>query len=363
MSLNLSVYLLLKREYCTNDDIDASVIQSHPVMSRLQKLNKMIQTLESAVENKVEGLEAQMDNLVKAAELLEEGLDDEEGESGSEEEEEEEEESTSITAPKTAVALDEKDVAMVDAPTETVQSKENRKREKKAQERVLLNEARFSLRPGELLVEKSQKRKRRPAPMEDYGDGGATLYEGAASSLATTLNSIEQRSSTKKKKSAAKTESIDETEGDNDELRRGLEMMEEQLGKFSDEEDGDEDGIDSGDDGDDGKDLYDVIEKRSKTRKQLRKEMYKVAPKYPRLEEEVDGERAVSRQILKNRGLVAHKAKINRNPRVKKREQYRQALKRRKGTVRDVRTNEGHKYGGEETGIKTGLSRSRKLKS
>ena len=73
------------------------------------------------------------------------------------------------------------------------------------------------------------------------------------------------------------------------------------------------------------------------------------------------GERGVTRAIMKNRGLVAHKNKLNRNPRVKKREQYRKALIRRKGTVREVRTDEGHKYGGEETGIKSGVSRSRKL--
>ena len=64
---------------------------------------------------------------------------------------------------------------------------------------------------------------------------------------------------------------------------------------------------------------------------------------------------------MKNRGLVAHKAKINRNPRVKKREQYRKALIRRKGAVREIRTDEGHVYGGEATGIKSGISRSRKL--
>ena len=64
---------------------------------------------------------------------------------------------------------------------------------------------------------------------------------------------------------------------------------------------------------------------------------------------------------MKNRGLVAHKAKINRNPRVKKREQYRKALVRRKGAIREVRTDEGHRYAGEGTGIKSGLSRSRKL--
>ena len=75
----------------------------------------------------------------------------------------------------------------------------------------------------------------------------------------------------------------------------------------------------------------------------------------------MEGERAISKTILQNRGLVAHKSKLNRNPRVKKREQYRKALIRRKGAVREVRTDEGHKYGGEDTGIKSGLSRSRKL--
>lgn len=73
------------------------------------------------------------------------------------------------------------------------------------------------------------------------------------------------------------------------------------------------------------------------------------------------GERAISRFILQNRGLVPHKPKINRNPRVKKREQYRKALIRRKGAVREMRTEESHVYGGESTGIKAGISRSRKL--
>jgi U3 small nucleolar RNA-associated protein 3 len=89
--------------------------------------------------------------------------------------------------------------------------------------------------------------------------------------------------------------------------------------------------------------------------------MYAVAPKYPGLDNEIEGERAVGNMIMKNRGLVAHKNRLNRNPRVKKREQYRKALIKRKGAVREVRTDEGHKYGGETTGVKSGISRSRKL--
>merc|ERR1712071_452219 len=100
---------------------------------------------------------------------------------------------------------------------------------------------------------------------------------------------------------------------------------------------------------------------KKRAKRELKKSMYEVAPKYPTLEQKVDGERALSRKIMKNRGLVPHKPKINRNPRVKKREQYRKAIIRRKGTVRDVRTGETDNYGGEGTGIKSGISRSRKL--
>merc|ERR1712127_1017135 len=142
-------------------------------------------------------------------------------------------------------------------------------------------------------------------------------------------------------------------------------MMEEELGRGSDDEDymrgneQDEEGLHDSDEDD----FYQSIKSKSKAKKEAKKQMYAVAPKYPRLEGVVEGERAIGRTIMKNRGLVPHKAKINRNPRVKKREQYRKALIRRKGAVREVRTDEGHMYGGETTGIKSGISRSRKLGS
>ena len=63
---------------------------------------------------------------------------------------------------------------------------------------------------------------------------------------------------------------------------------------------------------------------------------------------------------MKNQGLKAQKRKIDRNPRVKKRVQYKKAVVRRKGQVRDVRTNEGDRYGGETSGV-TGVTRSRKF--
>merc|ERR1719491_1982530 len=103
------------------------------------------------------------------------------------------------------------------------------------------------------------------------------------------------------------------------------------------------------------------MKEKSLKKKEMKKSMYAVAPKYPNLDIEIKGERPIGNQIMKNRGLVAHKSKLNRNPRVKKREQYRKALIRRRGAVREVRTGEAHAYGGEASGIKSTLSRSRKL--
>ncbi|CAI5740745.1 unnamed protein product [Peronospora destructor] len=80
-------------------------------------------------------------------------------------------------------------------------------------------------------------------------------------------------------------------------------------------------------------------------------------------EESDTGKRGASYQIMKNKGLKAHKSKLNRNPRVKKRLQYRKAIIRRKGQVRDVRVGEAGTYGGETTGIKSNLTRSRKIRN
>jgi U3 small nucleolar RNA-associated protein 3 len=53
---------------------------------------------------------------------------------------------------------------------------------------------------------------------------------------------------------------------------------------------------------------------------------------------------------------------VDRNPRVKKRKkQYEKAKKNRKGAVREMRTKEIGKYQGETTGIRTTITRSRRL--
>ncbi|XP_013109074.1 something about silencing protein 10 [Stomoxys calcitrans] len=81
-------------------------------------------------------------------------------------------------------------------------------------------------------------------------------------------------------------------------------------------------------------------------------------------EEEEDGEnrRGITYQIAKNKGLMPHRKKEQRNPRVKHRGKYRKALIRRKGAVRTVR-KETSRYGGEISGIKATVSKSIKFKS
>ena len=71
--------------------------------------------------------------------------------------------------------------------------------------------------------------------------------------------------------------------------------------------------------------------------------------------------RGATWKMLKNQGLKAHKKRVDRNPRVKKRKQYEKAKKNRKGAVREMRTKEIGKYQGETTGIRTTITRSRRL--
>lgn len=135
--------------------------------------------------------------------------------------------------------------------------------------------------------------------------------------------------------------------------RRAPEMDEES-------DDGDFGGEYSSDDGDN------LVEDFAKLKKGYQKEKqdhYKVDAKYGSHEEIVeDGKRrAATYEIMTNRGLRPHRPKENRNPRVKKRLAYGKAVKARKGQVREAVAGAAGSYGGEMTGIKSGISRSRKI--
>ncbi|CAH1239596.1 UTP3 [Branchiostoma lanceolatum] len=77
-------------------------------------------------------------------------------------------------------------------------------------------------------------------------------------------------------------------------------------------------------------------------------------------EGEEDGKRAITYEISKNKGLTPKRKKEERNPRVKLRKKYRKAKIRRKGQVREPRT-ELRRYDGEFSGIKAGVKKSTRL--
>lgn len=376
-ALNLSLYLLLKADQASGNDAlmddEGDDMRNHPVIDRLNQLSQLTDKLQDGVEEITPGLKEQMSSLVNAAALMEGGDLSSSDDDGDNSDDDDEANPSEIQddAKVSANATTEEQLAPDDDEEESPSSSESDDDEKETQEAIqrrIMTEARFALRNQDIDQDHTKKRKRRLAPMSsDYGDEEVITDKAIAASrkLASTMNSIVQKSNTSKEKKKSGAGDEEEVDSDDyDRLQKGLKMMEQDFGEGfgndddkSDNED-DEEGLRGDSDEDD---FYQTIKSKSKAKKAAKKQMYTVQPKYPRLEGEVEGERAIGRTIMKNRGLVAHKAKINRNPRVKKREQYRKALIRRKGAVREVRTDEGHMYGGETTGIKSGISRSRKL--
>lgn len=354
-ALNLAVYLLLKSDP-TYQDSDPSLIQSHPVLARLQTCNTLLEKLEDGVENNSEGLRSQLENLTKAVELMASEEIPRGDEDAVEAPEQVQDEDHSQEKRVEANDVEERVVPEMTDTTDTDTRQQT------------LNEARFGLRSSEInkgIEGRASRLTGASASLSDFGEGSPDDPDLAGSrQLASTLNSISQRLASRDARVMRHTEDIDELEADHGEVGQGIDLMEAEAGMGSGQEGAFEppdEGKSEYTAGSERDEFYGLVERKAKAQKAAKKMIYQVAPKYPRMETEIDGERAIGRTILKNRGLVAHKPKLNRNPRVKKREQYRKALIRRKGTVRDIRRDEGHKYGGEETGIKSGLSRSRKL--
>lgn len=120
----------------------------------------------------------------------------------------------------------------------------------------------------------------------------------------------------------------------------------------------------------DSDDYYDMVSSRAAAKKSSKAALAAVHAQAEReggivrvVEEAgVDGKRAITYAIEKNKGLTPRRKKDVRNPRVKKRKKY-EDKKKKLGSMRPVyKGGEGKGgYGGELTGIKTGLVKSVKL--
>ena len=355
--MNLTSYLILKNE--SNADV-----HSHPIVSRLSSCDGALTKLQDNVET-IMNLPAQLEAVVKATCLMNgEELSDDESDSDNVEGDSNDDVSKADYIESTDNVSEGFDIAK-----HVSESDDSSSDDEVDLDSELRNETRFAVRPQDIVGVKLNKKKRQlqngiggdrfSADFGDDSDNDKTTR--ASKGLSATMNTITQREKTAAKRAARMGGDVrDEIKArqKESELEDAFGMMDEMLGKASGDEESEDNDFDNEIDGDE---FYSAVKKQKQAKKNVKQSLYTVAPKYPSLEETIDGERAISKKILKNRGLVAHKAKINRNPRVKKREQYRKALIRRKGAIREVRTGEVDQYGGESTGIKSGISRSRKL--
>jgi len=74
-----------------------------------------------------------------------------------------------------------------------------------------------------------------------------------------------------------------------------------------------------------------------------------------------DERREIGDKIQKNRGLMVQRKRATKTPRMKYKEKYEKKLKKRKGQVQPIRSQQG-RYGGEAAGINVRAVRSRKFK-
>ena len=103
----------------------------------------------------------------------------------------------------------------------------------------------------------------------------------------------------------------------------------------------------------------------SQERRRKKRQKYEVKPRFGSWRDELDApaaddRRAASRAVVRNKGLAPHRTNKYRNPRVKKKIKYAKAVVRRKGQVREMR-NEAEGYGGEASGVRKGVGKSRQI--
>ncbi|KAI0923237.1 hypothetical protein AcV5_007441 [Taiwanofungus camphoratus] len=102
---------------------------------------------------------------------------------------------------------------------------------------------------------------------------------------------------------------------------------------------------------DDG--YYQLVNRQSKEKREKKKVEYEAAKAAarPDINESIDGPRALTRAILKNKGLTPHRGKSVRNPRVKKRQKFEKAKKKVSSQKAIYKGGDSGRYEGEKTGI------------
>eukprot|EP00198_Chlamydomonas_reinhardtii_P005427 XP_001694763.1 predicted protein [Chlamydomonas reinhardtii] len=109
-------------------------------------------------------------------------------------------------------------------------------------------------------------------------------------------------------------------------------------------------------------DFYATAKAGAAARKKARSDAHRAPElKPPAPDPKADGARGITDEIQRNRGLTPHRRRDQKNPRKKNRMKFEKAMVRVKGAVQQVRQPEATAYGGEATGIKTKVAKSRRL--
>mmetsp|Transcript_11287 Transcript_11287/g.14692 ORF Transcript_11287/g.14692 Transcript_11287/m.14692 type:complete len:677 (+) Transcript_11287:59-2089(+) len=355
--MNILFYLLLKAE--------GQPVKHHPVMGQILEVRKLLEYI-APIDKQ---LKPQVQVLLKA-------LSGEISVDGSSKAGEEDSSASGVTdteeGDSSAGTEDE------DANEKASASASDKEKQKKLQAFRMLAEKEEEMFMKKVSAGAKKKKQKKSFPqqsLDDFGDVGIEDDEipSKGTNVQSVVNHLKQKSRSAKDKK--------EVGGDADVPFRDPKALKPnpKSQEFRNDEDEDVDlealdemftgkkkhkQISSTGSDDDEDAFYKAISTMKKQKKKEKAEKYKVH-KLTKEPERVKEEerRGASYEIIANRGLVAHKKKLNRNPRVKKRVAYEKAIIRRKGQVRELRTGETNMYGGELTGIRANVSRSRKIKN
>ncbi|KAF9934420.1 hypothetical protein FBU30_002244 [Linnemannia zychae] len=380
---NIAFYITLK----TSPNSDSTDFTNHPVIDALYELKKSYAKLE-----KMEKKKAVSESMADLLELLEDG-----GESESDEQDEDE------MAEQERLRLEQEAKAAKKAAKKANKSKKEKaakeesgakkafeydveledefvsynKKSKKGAKSIALEKKRTHLESdyGDLdelldvdLEDKAQKKR----SLRDYVakiDQGvnkrAKILRGSGDTDIPYREKFKDRQEQLKRQAVKSAPAPENTELDD------LDWSEKDLADARRVGGNNDDDIFSGDEGtggrggrgSDAEDYYQEVLDAKTAKKAARKALNENIEHSTSFEDtsiDPNDKRSISWQILKNKGLTPHRKKEQRNPRVKHRNKYETAKKKIKSIKRVFTRLEGA-YGGEKTGIKTGLARSVKF--
>ncbi|KAF9130095.1 hypothetical protein BGW39_003499 [Mortierella sp. 14UC] len=380
---NIAFYITLK----TSPDSGATDLTNHPVIDALYELKKSIAKLE-----KMEKKKAVSESMEDLLELLETGGESE-GEDQDEDEDDEEErlrlEQEAKAAKKEAKkAAKSKKEKSVKADTKSKKPFEydveledefvsHNKKSKKNAKSITTDKKRARLESdyGDLdelldvdLEDKAQKKRSLRdyvAKIDQSANKRSKILRGSGDTDIPYREKFKERQEQLKRQAVKSAPAPENAELDD------LDWSANDLADARRVGGGDDDDIFSGDEGargrgskgSDADDFYQEVLDAKATKKAARKALNENLEHSTSFEDtsmDPNDKRSISWQILKNKGLTPHRKKEQRNPRVKHRNKYETAKKKIKSVKRVFTRLEGA-YGGEKTGIKTGLARSVKF--